>query len=241
MRLLLADDEPALLDYLQKLIEQNWPQAEIVATAQNGEQALAAIQRLQPDGVFLDIAMPGMSGLEVAQKITYPCHIVFVTAFDHYAVEAFEKNALDYLLKPVEQKRLQQTIARIESRQQAQQINQVVEQLLQQQPKPALQWLKVQKGEEIRLLDINEVDYFQSADKYTSVFSQHQEYLLRTSLKTLEQQLDSAQFWRIHRSCIVRVKAIKKVSKDLNGHFLIELNGYKRVLPVSRSQSYLFK
>ena len=242
---MIADDEAPLLKYMQSMLAKCWPELSIVATANNGEQAVEVIKKYQPNIAFLDINMPGLTGLEVAQKCNAQCHIVFVTAYVQYAVEAFEAQAVDYLLKPVEQNRLEQTIERLKSKLQntPTDLNQIVMQLMEQKQPPVkkLKWLKVHKGDEVILVDINDIHYFQSADKYTSVYTKEKEYIVRTSLKNLETQLDRDVFWRIHRSTIIKVTSIAKVSKDISGQLLVSLKGRKRLLPVSRAHLGLFK
>ncbi len=224
---IIVDDEPQLRQYLIGLLGQMWPDLEIVAQAGNGADALSTIEQLRPEIAFLDIQMPGINGLEVAQGIHATCQIVFITAFDQYAVEAFEHAAIDYLLKPVKESRLRRTIKRLQSRQDNQQpdMTDLLRKLtkIEEKNQQYLQWIKAPGKEEIHLLPVSEVDYLQSRDKYTSVFSNGREYLIRIALSTLESQLDPEKFWRVHRSTIVRIAAIGKISKDLRGHHYILL------------------
>lgn len=189
LRVLIADDEQPLRDYLVGLIKSAWPEVSEIIEATNGIEALKSIIKEQPSVAFLDINMPGMSGLQVAEQCRDECHIVFVTAYDQYAIEAFEKNAIDYLLKPTTESRLQATIQRLKQRIEQPPI--ALEQTLNTlNANQHLSWLKVAYKEEIQLINTAEIDYFQSSDKYTSAFVQGKEYILRTSLKKLEQQLD---------------------------------------------------
>ena len=240
---LIADDEAPLLTYLQSLLKTTWPELTIIKTASNGQQALELIEHYQPDIAFLDIAMPALTGLEVAQQCQYKPHIVFVTAYDQYAIDAFEAQAIDYLLKPVEQKRLQQTVEKLKKQNnQNEQLQAVLSQLINKnKPPELLKWIKVQQGDEIVLVNVDDVDYFQSSDKYTSVFTKEKEYLIKTSLKNLEPQLNNAHFWRIHRSTIINVRSIDKINKTLSGQLLVSLKGRKRALAVSRAHLHLFK
>ncbi len=236
---ILADDESALQHYLSKLLEEIWPDLDVVYLAENGVDALKAIVKYQPDIVFLDINMPGLSGLEVAQQCKGECHIIFITAYDHYAIEAFENEAIDYLLKPVNKTRLQETKKRLETRLNSSPTD--LSQLLSTLSiKPSyIHWLKVVYQEEVVLLNIDDIDYFQSNEKYTSAYSKGKEYILRSSLVKLEAKLDPECFWRIHRSCLVRVKSIESISKTLSGKLLINIGSHK--LSVSRAYQHLFK
>ena len=236
---IIADDEPALREYLLKLLNENWPDLNIIHQAENGVEALKAIIKHQPEIAFLDIKMPGLSGLEVAEQCKGECHIVFITAYDQYAIEAFENEAIDYLLKPLNRERLLETRKRIEARLQNRPQN--LSQLLSHFPekKRELQWLKVVHQDEVILINIDDVDYFRSGDKYTSAYIKGKEHILRSSLKKLESQLNPNQFWRIHRSTLVKVTAIESINKTLSGQLLIHIG--KHQLPVSRAYQGLFK
>ena len=242
---IIADDEAPLRVYLKRQLARLWPELSIIGEAVNGEEALYLIHEYHPDIAFLDIRMPGMTGLDVAADIANDCRIVFVTAYDQYAVQAFEQAAVDYLLKPVTEARLQIAIVRLRSQMASKPPD--LSALLQKlshtlQPAPRhLQWLKVAQGDEINMLSVGEVDYFRAADKYTSVYTNGKEWLVRTPLKELEVSLDSDQFWRIHRSIIVRVDAISRVTRDLAGRYFVELHGYEQQLHISRSHVHLFK
>jgi len=237
---IIADDEAPLRDYLVTLLETTWPALSIVHTAENGVDALKAIIKHQPDVAFLDINMPGMSGLEVAAQCKGDCHIVFVTAYDQYAIAAFENEAIDYLLKPVNKERLQETQKRVQER-----LNNTPPDLshvlatLQSSRKTYLQWLKVASQETVTLINVADVDYFQSSEKYTSAYVNGNEYVLRSSLKKLEEQLNPSEFWRIHRATLVRVNAIESITKTLSGQLLITIGSHQ--LAVSRAYQHLFK
>lgn len=236
---ILADDESALQDYLSNMLEKIWPDLDIVYLAENGVDALKAIIKYQPDIVFLDINMPGLSGLEVAQQCKGECHIVFITAYDHYAIEAFENEAIDYLLKPVNITRLQETKKRLEIRLNTSppDLSHLLSTL---SIKPSyLHWLKVVYQEEVVLLNIEDIDYFQSDEKYTSAYCKGKEHILRSSLVKLETKLDPEKFWRIHRNCLVRVKAIESINKTLSGKIFVNIGSHQ--LSVSRTYQQLFK
>lgn len=242
---LVVDDEPGLLAQLVKALAAAWPELEVVGTAGDGPQALAVADRLRPDVVFLDIQMPGMSGLEVARRLSGRCHVVFVTAFDQYALQAFESAAVDYLLKPVGDERLARTVARLRERLATRppDLAGLLEGLAAKL-RPGggtLQWLQVQEKQDVVMVSVEEVDLFQSSDKYTLALSGEKEWVIRTALKELEQQLDPSRFWRVHRSAIVRVAAIARVSRDLGGQLTIHLKGSSRTATVSRAFAARFK
>ncbi|EOW6613663.1 LytR/AlgR family response regulator transcription factor [Vibrio fluvialis] len=249
---LIADDEPLLRRHLNQSLADVWPQLTVVATADNGETALEAIHQHQPDIVFLDIRMPKLDGMALANKLKgliKPPLVVFVTAFDEYALRAFDTNAADYLLKPVTESRLQQCCERLQQRlQSAQQtapdMTQLISQLSQLNVKPSyLTWLKASKGEEIHLIAAADVLYLKAEDKYLSVYKQGErgieEYLLRSSLKELLAQLNPDQFWQIHRSVAVNVAKVDKVKKDFTGKMHVYIG--ERKLAVSRALQSQFK
>ncbi len=242
---LIADDEAPLRSYLRRQLSRLWPQLRIIAETANGVEALEAMQQHEPDIAFLDIRMPGLNGLQVVEQANPDCRIVFITAFDQYAIEAFDKAAVDYLLKPVTDERLQTTVERLRKgiENTPPDLTQLLRDLSQQlQPvDDTLQWLKVGQQDDITLLPVDEVDYFHAADKYTSVFSNGREWVIRTTLKELESKLDPNRFWRIHRSTIVRLEAIQRITRDIAGRYWLELDGYARPLQVSRNYAYQFK
>ncbi len=245
LRILIADDEAPLRAWLVRLLQEVAPDVQVVAQAENGTEALELLESLRPDAALLDIRMPGLSGLEVAAQCSAPCRIAFITAYDEFAVAAFEQAAVDYLMKPVTAERLALTLTRLR-----QNPTQVAPQLLNdllsrlQTPKSYLRWLRVgmraEEGQNVQLLDVAEVDYFEAADKYTLVYVGEQEWLMRISLKELEQQLDPDAFWRIHRGTLVRVAAIRQVRKDLMGRHWADVHNGK-ALAISRAYVHLFK
>jgi DNA-binding LytR/AlgR family response regulator len=242
MRLLIADDEAPLRDWLARMLAEVVPAAEIVASVGDGEAALEAIERLKPDAALLDIRMPGLSGLEVAARLGTPCRIVFVTAYEEFAVQAFEQAAVDYLLKPVTAERLAKALERLP--QAAPPAEALLESLLARLAPAAtrpLRWLRAGQGDSVRLIDVAEVDRFEAADKYTTIHVGRRQWLIRTALKELEAQLDPEAFWRIHRGTLVRVAAIREVRRDAMGRLWLELRDGEAPLPVSRSYAYRFR
>ena len=242
---IIADDEAPLRMYLRRQLAKVWPELDIRGEAENGPNALRLIQDCTPDIAFLDIKMPGMTGLEVAAQVMGHCHTVFVTAYDHYAVQAFENAAVDYLLKPVSDKRLRKTISRLQTRISVPppDISELLEKLSATfRPKAShLQWLKVGHGDEVLMLSVDEVDYFQAEDKYTSVVTKDKEWVIRPSIKELETALNPDLFWRIHRGTIVRVDSIARVTREFIGRYQLVLHGHNDPLTVSRTHAYRFK
>ncbi len=242
---LIADDEPVLRAHLRRRLATLWPRLQIVGEAGDGAEALAQIEAQRPDIAFLDIRMPGPDGLEVARRLAAgrcPCHLVFVTAYYDHAVEAFDHAAVDYLLKPVSDPRLAQCVERLRGRIDSPPADLS---LLLRQLRVAgagyRQWIKATRGEEVHLLPVEEIDYFRSMDKYTSVYRGGEEWIIRTPLSALEGELDPERFWRIHRSALIRVAAVRRAVRDLAGRWFVEIAGYKHPLPVSRVHVHRFK
>lgn len=243
LRLLIADDEPPLRDWLRRQLAEVAPDAHIVGEAGDGEAALAQIESLRPDAAFLDIRMPGLSGLEVAARASAPCRFVFVTAYDEFAVQAFEQAAIDYLLKPVTAERLAATMRRLAGEPAGSQtalLNELLARLGAPRPQ-ALRWLRVGNGAAVEMLDIDTVDRFEATDKYTTVHAGTREWLIRTPLKELEQQLDPDAFWRVHRGTLLRVAAIRRVQRDLAGRLWAELQSGGPPVAISRRYAQLFR
>ena len=239
----LIDDEPLVMEHLKHKLESLWPELELLGTAINGRQGLALVAETQPDIVFLDIHMPGLTGLAVAEALPDSCQVVFVTAFDQYAVAAFDRAAVDYLLKPVTDARLQQTIDKLKSSSgtsQAADIQAVLQQLHQQTPQH-LVWLRTGLDEVTELLSVDEVVYFKAEQKYTSVFTAYREHLIRTSIQDLEAELDPNAFWRIHRGLIVRVDQVVSARRDLRGRYTLTLRERAETLRSSQAYGHLFK
>ncbi|MGB8600467.1 MAG: LytTR family DNA-binding domain-containing protein [Burkholderiales bacterium] len=244
---LIADDEPLMREQLRMKLAHAWPELDIVAEAKNGDEALQFLAEKKPQIVFLDIRMPGMSGLQTAQHMAGEAHIVFVTAYDQYAVEAFEHGAVDYLLKPVEAERLQTTVARLKQRLASppQDLTSLLSKLTAtlnpSQKKETLRWIKASVGDNLRFIPVDEVLYFQSDDKYTNVYTDKHEAVIKTPIKELLDSLDAEKFWQIHRATIINMNYIDSVSRDFRGQASIKLKGRNEKLQVSRTFSHLFK
>jgi DNA-binding LytR/AlgR family response regulator len=244
---LIVDDEPLMREQLRMKLARVWPELEIVAEAQNGDEALEWLQAKNPHIVFLDIRMPGMGGLQAARHMAGLAHIVFVTAYDQHAVEAFEHGAVDYLLKPVEEERLRVTMQRLKQRLDAppSDLHDVLEKLKQTLApnghKETLRWIKASVGDNLRFIPVDEVVYFQSDDKYTIVYTGQHEAVIKTPIKELLDGLDPERFWQIHRATIINIHYIDSVSRDFRGQASVKLKGRKEALPVSRPFSRLFK
>jgi DNA-binding LytR/AlgR family response regulator len=246
LKAVIADDEEALRDHLKKKLSDLWSELELVGRAQDGETALKMIRNLKPDIAFLDISMPGMSGIDVAKAAAGACLFVFVTAHDEFAVEAFEREAVDYLLKPVTDERLASTIRRLKDRlatAPAPDLSAVLERLSKAIPKAQthLQWIKAQHKDGIKLITVNDIYFFRAMDKYTTVRTKDGEFLIRKTLKELENELDADQFWRVHRAAIVNARLIQKVDRSIAGTRTIRFKDIPDNLTVSRAYSHLFK
>ena len=249
---LIADDEPLLREILEARLAAVWPELRIVAQARNSRQAIEMFQQHQPDICFLDVHMPGLSGVEVARQVGKRAHLVFVTAFDQYALEAFQHGVLDYLVKPVTAARLAETVERLKARwHQAQPavhsdllLSQLAARLKLDQPKP-LEWVRATVGSSLRMIPIDDIDYLKSDTKYTLVAyrdeGQPAEALIRTPLKDLLAQLDPAHFAQVHRSVVVNLRSIRRVTRGENETADIELKSRPERLGVSRSYLHLFK
>jgi DNA-binding LytR/AlgR family response regulator len=252
---LIADDEPLLREALRRQLASVWPELQIVAEARNGREAVQLFDERQPDICFLDVHMPGLSGVDAANHIGRRSHVVFVTAYDHYAVQAFAQGALDYLLKPVEQARLAETVSRLKERLQSTRPAINTEQLLQQLSaqlanlqggtRDRLRWIRAQAGKTVRLIAVDDVDYLRSEAKYTVVAwrdgGKPAEAVVRTPLKELVAQLDAEQFAQVHRSVVVNLRAISHVKRHDNETAEIHLKGRDDLLPVSRNFVHLFR
>jgi DNA-binding LytR/AlgR family response regulator len=250
---LIADDEPLLREGLVRLLANAWPELRIVAQARNGREATDLFDAHQPDICFLDVQMPGKTGVEAAQRIGRRAHLVFVTAFHQYAVQAFAQGALDYLVKPVEPARLAETISRLQERLRAAQPATNTESLLQQLAEalsrtvsPTLRWLRASVGPTVRLIEVKDIDFLRSEEKYTFIAyrddaGRTQDAVVRMPLKELLPQLDASQFAQVHRSVVVNLSAISHVRRGENETADIHLKGREEVLPVSRTYLHLFR
>jgi DNA-binding LytR/AlgR family response regulator len=266
-RALIADDERLMREQLRARLAEVWPELEIVAEAKNGLEAVSMTESEHPDLVFLDIRMPGMTGVEAARAIAqlpvdeeaegWPgCEIVFITAYDQYAIEAFEQGVVDYVLKPAERERLTVTVQRIRKRlaQRAsgnpatddpppamQQLLQKLAAKMDPAKAPTLRWIQATVGQNIQMIPVDEVLFFISDEKYTRVQTATIEALIRKPIKELIEELDADMFWQIHRSTLVNTKFIAGVSRDLRGRQLVAVKGHPEKLEVSRSFTGLFK
>lgn len=248
IRAIVAEDEDILREQLKEELSILWPDLIICGEASDGIAALNLIKERWPEIAFLDIKMPGISGLEVAKRVVGRCQIVFITAYDKYAVEAFEDEAIDYILKPVTRERLKKTIKRIKDRigipiKPYGEITEIMERLTDAlQKRPAyLKWIKVQHGDGIRIIPVGDVFYFKAEDKWTVVRHRDGESLIRKTITELSDEIDPQQFQRIHRSTIVNIGSIAKVVRTFSGGHEIKLKDISETLIVSRSYSHLFK
>jgi len=237
-------------DQLRMRLGQVWPELEIIGEAKNGDEAIELVDQLQPDFTFLDIRMPGKTGMEAASEIGNKSHIVFVTAYDAYAVEAFERGAIDYVLKPPEQERLQITVDRLKTRldkpgadmnaSMTAMLSQLAEKIAAPK-KQYLQWIQASIGQDLRMIPVEEILFFRSDEKYTCVQTERYEALIRKPVRDLAEELDPALFWQIHRATLVNVNAIEGVTRDIRGRHLVMIKGKPDRLEVSRSFLHLFK
>jgi DNA-binding LytR/AlgR family response regulator len=266
---LIADDERLMREQLRARLAEVWPELQIVAEAKQGAEAVQLTERHHPDVVFLDIRMPGMTGVEAARAITQlptddetddgwqGCELVFITAYDQYAVEAFEQGVVDYVLKPAERERLAVTAQRIQkrlTRRKAggssddaaapagmQQLLQKLSHQLNPNAAPKLRWIQATVGQAIQMIPVEEVLFFISDEKYTRVQTASLEALIRKPIKELVEELDADLFWQVHRSTLVNTKAIAGVTRDLRGRQLVSVKGHPEKLEVSRSFTGLFR
>jgi DNA-binding LytR/AlgR family response regulator len=251
---LIADDEPLLRESLARQLGEAWPEVEVVAQARNGREAVKLFEEHRPDVCFLDVHMPGMSGIEAARQIGRRAHLVFVTAYHEYAVEAFAHGVLDYLVKPVEPARLAETVARLEERLAAALPAANTEELLQQlaaklesrKAPERLRWVRAQVGPVVRLIEVDQIDYLRSDRKYTLVAwradgDSSAQSLVRTPLKELVAQLDPEEFVRVHRAVVVNLRSVSHVRRLDNETAEIHLKGRAEVLPLSRGYLHLFR
>jgi len=244
---ILADDEPLLRAQLREVLGEVWPELEIVGEAANGAEAVHLAREKSPQVVFLDIEMPGVNGLEAARALKGLAHVVFVTAYNQYAIEAFDRGALDYVLKPATAARLEETVARLKQRVAGPPL--ALDGVLAELAKlvaPAvaaerLKWIQASVGANIRLINVDDVLYFQSDAKYTRVVTAEGEALVRKTLRELLAELDPELFWQVHRATIVNIRAIAAVTVDGFGRKEISLRQHKDRLEVSRTFTHLFK
>jgi DNA-binding LytR/AlgR family response regulator len=240
----IAEDEPVLRGELKDHLMRLWPGLRIVAEAEDGIEALDALERCKPQVMFLDIQMPGLSGLEVARAASGRCHVVFVTAYDQYAVGAFEQGAVDYVMKPFSAARLATAIARARERLDAapSRLDGLLRALAENAPKRGyLRWINASQGQNVRLVTTDEICYFKADNKYTLVVTADAEALIRKPIKELIEELDPEVFWPIHRGVVVNANAIALAHRKFNGQFELRLKARKETLPVSEAFAYRFR
>nr|WP_315261016.1 LytTR family DNA-binding domain-containing protein [uncultured Duganella sp.] len=244
---LIADDEPLLRQRLRSLLSQLWPELRVLDDARNGPETLVLFEQHQPDIVFLDIHMPGLNGIDTARALGRRAHLVFVTAYEQYAVQAFEQGAIDYLVKPVDSTRLADTVQRLRTRKQGSDtLHAVLDQLAghmaqRAQPRPWLQWIKASVGNSVRLIPVDQVHFLRADDKYTLVAWEEGEALIRKSIRELSEELDPARFVQTHRSVIVNLSSVREVVRGLNETAELHLRNHAAVLPVSRNYLHHFR
>jgi len=251
---LIADDEPLLREHLSAHLARHWPELRVVAEARNGREAVELFEQLRPDVVFLDVHMPGCSGVDAARAIGPLAQIVFVTAFEQYAVQAFEQGAIDYVVKPLDDTRLAATVLRLKERLAERaarqgdnaQLDAALEQLarrLSRHPAglPRLQWIRASVGTTVKLIPVEQIHYLRSDEKYTLVVWEGGEALIRKPIRELIDELDADQFAQVHRSVIVNLKQVAQVTRGANETAEVHLRGRSETLPVSRSYLHLFR
>jgi len=242
---LIAEDEPLLADELADSLGRLWPELEIVARARDGIEAVRMVDEHRPDVVFLDIQMPGMTGLDVAKQLGTRAHVVFVTAFDQHAITAFEQGAVDYVLKPVAVPRLATAVSRVKERlgRAPADLSGLLRDLAAQRGdgRNYLRWVNASVGQTIKLITVEEICYFKADSKYTLVVTPTAESLIKKPIRELCDELDPGQFWQIHRSTLVNVNYVAGVSRDFRGHLQLKLKQRNETLPVSESYNHLFR
>jgi DNA-binding LytR/AlgR family response regulator len=245
---LIADDEANLAEHLRARLGALWPELSILPIAANGLEALRMIDDEAPTVAFLDIRMPGLTGLEVAHRMDRRTHVVFVTAYDQYAVDAFDRDAADYLVKPVTDERLARTIERLRRKIAADDpppaIDEVLARIARAIPQAGsgrLRWIRASQGDTVRQIAVDDVLYFQASDKYTCVITREGESLIRTPLAELVPQLDGDSFWQVHRSTVVNMNAVASTRRDIGGRVFVKLKDGTTELAVSRAYAHLFK
>ncbi|MDH5539500.1 MAG: LytTR family DNA-binding domain-containing protein [Rhizobacter sp.] len=251
---LIADDEPLLRERLRTLLGRLWPELDVVAQARNGREAIALFDLHAPQVVFLDVHMPGLNGIEAARAVARRAELVFVTAYERYAVQAFEQGAIDYLVKPFDEPRLADTVQRLKSRlalptpPARDTLDAVLETLSSElkrragtEAKAHLQWIRASVGSSVRLIPVEQVVYLRADEKYTLVVWEGGEALIRKTIRELADELDPSRFAQIHRSVIVNLHQVAQVNRGLNESAEVQLKGRRETLPVSRSYLHLFR
>jgi DNA-binding LytR/AlgR family response regulator len=242
---IIAEDELLLREELRDALATLWPELEICAEAADGLAALRGLEQYAPTILFLDIQMPGVNGLEIAQRVAGRAHVVFVTAFSEHAAAAFEHDALDYVVKPISMARLAKTVTRLKERireapADLRDLPELLKAIISEE-KRYLKWLTVPRGRDLRIVTTDEICYLRAQNKYTSVFTADAEYLLTNTLKHMREKLDPRTFWQIHRSFVVNVGAIETVHRSFRGTFEVQLKQRRDRLPVSSAYAHLFR
>lgn len=246
---IIADDEEHLCTHLAGLLQKLWPELHILGISNTGSEALNLIKQAEPEIAFLDIKMPDINGIDVATQCADICHTVFITAYDEYAIQAFEQDAIDYLLKPVNEDRLLKTIERLKTRLSRNespgpdwsQLISTFNSKIDTGTNGHLQWIRAGKENKTILIPVDEILYFKAADKYTTVVIPDGEYLIRKPVKELAIELNKEHFWQINRGIIVNVKYISSSERELSGHYTLHIKNHPDTLVVSRKYAQLFK
>jgi DNA-binding LytR/AlgR family response regulator len=240
---LIAEDESMLRAQLKARLAEAWPELDVVAEAANGDEALTLAAERRPDIAFLDIRMPVRSGLDVARELDGTCHVVFVTAYDEYAIAAFDEGAVDYVLKPPSPERIAKVVSRLKARlaQAPLDLTALLSKLAGREIGGPLRWIRASLGASMRLIAVDDILYFQAGDKYTRVVTRDGEALIRKPIKELHDELDPEAFWQIHRGTIVNLRAVARVDRDWRGEPVILLDGRDEKLAVSRTFAHRFK
>ena len=250
IKAIIVDDDKPFAKHLEALLSDIWPSIVVYDTATSGPEALELIQRHKPNLAFLEVRIPGICGMQLARKISGHCWEVFITAYDRYAVNAFETGAVDYIVKPLNRDRLKKAVNRLKEKMAIsgspspnlpQIVEQVVARVSERVAQRFLQWLRVQRGDTLTLIPVEEVCYFKSSDKYTLVVTKEGESLIKKPIRDLADELDSHKYWRIHRGTIVNVSKIDRVSRSATGRGAVRLKDRPEVLTVSRSYLHVFK
>jgi DNA-binding LytR/AlgR family response regulator len=240
---LIVEDEPLLAEELKEELTRLWPELALLPPAHDGLAALREIEAHRPDVLFLDVQMPGLTGIEVARIAGARSHVVFITAYDQYAIQAFEQGAVDYLLKPIETARLAQALVRVKARLQRApaDLSALLEQLQRTSGTERLQWITVLQGRDIQFISVDDVCYFRADNKYIAVVTATGESLITTPLKELVARLDPAVFWQVHRGVVVNMHAVHSVRRSITGQLDLKLKSRPETVRVSAGYSHLFK
>lgn len=250
IKAIIADCDESTIRELESLLAREWSDLVVCGRATTGPEALELVEKHRPHLAFLEVRIPEMCGMQVARKISESCHVVFITAYDHYAVNAFESGAIDYLVKPLSRERLQKAIARVKKQLATsagpalyalQTVEHIIEELQRTEKKEFLQWVRVKHRDGLRLVPVEDVCFFQAGDKYTRVVTKDGESLIKKPIRELVRELNPNEYWRIHRGTIVNVAQIDKVSRSHTGRGTIRLKDRPEILVISRSYLHLFK